>query len=170
MRAGVATLQEVVAMDKSAAFPADPVAGLIDMPLPPAIGLWPQTLPARIVCVAAVVAIVLALGRATYLWHVNRYRREALADFERIVSGPDEQIVSRLAILVRRTALTVFPRADIADLSGNNWLAFLDRSYGGHEFSAGAGRVLANGPYASSQNKSSTLPDLVRRWIRTHHV
>lgn len=157
-------------MDKSAALPADPVAGLIDMPLPPAIGLWPQTLPARIVCAAVTIAILIALGRAVYFWHVNRYRREALADFGHIVKGPENQIVSRLAVLVRRTALFAFPRTTIADLSGDDWLAFLDLSYGGDEFSTGAGRALANSPYAPLPDRSPALPDLVRRWIRMHHV
>jgi Domain of unknown function (DUF4381) len=47
-----------------------------------------------------------------------------------------------LALLVRRTALAIFPRETIAPLSGAAWLDFLDRSYEGHEFSQGAGRTL----------------------------
>ena len=50
-------------------------------------------------------------------------------------------------MLVRRTALAVFPRETIAPLTGTAWLAFLDRSYGGDEFSQGAGRWLVSAPY-----------------------
>jgi Ca-activated chloride channel family protein len=158
-------------MDKAGVLPPDPVAGLIDMPLPPSISLWPQTLAARAVCIAVLIAFALAVGRWLYLWHVNRYRRVALADLERIAQESPDTAVSQLALLVRRTALAVFPRQKIARLSGEAWLAFLDQSYGGHEFSRGIGRVLSRGPYEPPQDASAPgLSDLVRRWISVHHV
>jgi len=158
-------------MDNANAIPADPVAGLIDMPLPASIGLWPQTIAARVVCIAILIAVVVMVGRWLYMWHVNRYRRAALADLDRILKGSSAVIVSQLALLVRRTALAVFPRQKVAELSGEAWLAFLDRSYGGHEFSAGAGRALSRGPYEPPhEDAAAGLPDLVRRWIRMHHV
>lgn len=158
-------------MDKANAIPMDPVAGLIDMPLPAPIGLWPQTIAARVVCIAILIAVAAMVGRWLYLWHANRYRRAALADLDRILKGSSAIVVSQLALLVRRTALAVFPRQKVAELSGDAWLAFLDHSYGGHEFSTGAGRVLSRGPYEPPQGAlAADLPDLVRRWIRTHHV
>ena len=40
------------------------------------------------------------------------------------------------------------PGADIVALNGAAWLAWLDQASAGDGFSNGAGRVLADGPYA----------------------
>jgi hypothetical protein len=110
-------------------------------------------------------------------WHANRYRREALVALDRITHGAptqcDARLATELALLVRRTALAAFPRERIAALAGPAWLAFLDRSYGGGGFSCGPGRVLDAAPYQPTPpnaQDSSALTDLVRRWIKTHHV
>jgi Ca-activated chloride channel family protein len=76
-------------------------------------------------------------------------------------------------LLVRRTALAAFPRQQIAPLSGAAWLAFLDQSSVGTEFSRGAGRWLVSAPYAKTEPNDSQRPELIeltRRWIRGHHV
>ena len=58
--------------------PADPVAGLIDIPLPPEVSLWPQTWTSRIAIALLLAAVVAALWHVIHSWRVNRYRREAL--------------------------------------------------------------------------------------------
>jgi Ca-activated chloride channel family protein len=76
-------------------------------------------------------------------------------------------------VLVRRTALAVFPRETIVPLTETAWLAFLDRSYGGDEFSGGVGRWLVSAPYqptAPDPDELDALRGLVDRWIRVHHV
>ena len=158
--------------------PADPVAGLVDIPLPAPVSLWPQTWPARIVIVLLVAGLIVATWAFVRRWHANRYRRAALAELERITHGRaagegSTSLASELALLVRRTALAVFPREQVAALAGPPWLAFLDRSYGGHEFSRGPGRVLDVAPYRlmpAGAPDAPALIDLIRRWIRTHHV
>lgn len=158
-------------MDRAGAILPDPLAGLIDIPLPPPVGFWPQTISARVVCIAMLIAFVAIAGRWIYVRHVNRYRRVALAELDRILQGSPAAVVGRIALLVRRTALAVFPRQKVAELSGDEWLAFLDQSYGGHEFSTGAGRALSCGPYEPPHESSAAdLSDLVRRWIHMHHV
>ena len=74
---------------------------------------------------------------------------------------------------MRRTALAAFPREPVAPLAGPAWLAFLDRSYGGKEFSQGAGRLLVSAPYqrrSPDRDQIEALAGLVRRWIRGHHA
>ena len=57
-----------------------------------------------------------------------------------------------------------------AGLSGAAWLRFLDRTYGGNEFSHGVGRALALAPYAPhAQPDATALTDLIRCWIGAHH-
>src|SRR5262245_28140883 len=147
--------------------PADPVAGLIDIPLPDAVSLWPQTWPARIAVVLAVAGLILAAWYFIRTWHANRYRRAALAELDRIAgAAPAADVAATLAVLGRRTALAAFPRAQVAALAGTAWLTFLDRSYGGDEFSRGPGTALGAAAYAParpSAQDSRALIDLVRR-------
>src|SRR5262245_21209616 len=207
----------------------DPLAGLIDIPLPPPVSLLPQTWPERIAIVLEVAGLIAGVWWFVRWWRANRYRRAALAELAGIEraftansagslplkggglgwgshdleqapdphparkSAPtsplqgegesgartpiqlDTQTVSHpvkaLALLVRRTALAAFPRQQVASLAGPAWLAFLDRTYGGQEFSQGPGQILGLAPYEPQRSISDMRPliDLVRRWIRTHH-
>jgi Ca-activated chloride channel family protein len=161
-------------MDK--VLPDDPVAGLIDIPLPHAVSLWPATWPLRIVIALVLVALAVTGWRAVRAFIANRYRREALKELSRITGASQVSAASTadaLAVLVRRTALAVFPREQIAPLSGAAWLAFLDRSYGGEDFSRGAGRLLESAAYDPRPVTAAdvaSLTGLVRRWIDTHHA
>ena len=155
---------------------ADPLAGLIDIPLPQEVSLLPQTWPSRIGIVLIALLAAWAIWRFMHHRRVNRYRREALQELDRIHPTADaapRRLADQLALLVRRTALGAFPRETIAPLTGTAWLAFLDRSYGGDEFSRGVGRWLVSGPYQQAEpgrDDLNALRGLVDRWIRVHHV
>jgi hypothetical protein len=130
----------------------------------------------RIAIVLVALLTVLAIWRFVHLYRVNRYRREALSELDRMRQTPDaapDRLAAQLAVLVRRTALGAFPRETIAPLTGTAWLAFLDRSYGGNEFSRGVGRWLVSAPYqqaAPGRDELNALRGLVDRWIRVHHA
>jgi Ca-activated chloride channel family protein len=150
--------------------PNDPVAGLIDIPLPVAISLWPTTWASWIAIVLIVVGLTATIWWFTRRWHANRYRRAALAELDLIMQAPRPN-AGALELLLRRTALAEFPRETIAPLSGTAWLSFLDKTYGGQEFSRGPGRAFALAPYAPAPDGDiASLAELVRRWIRTHHA
>jgi len=156
---------------------ADPVAGLIDIPLPQPVSLLPQTWTSRIAIFVLLAGVAAALWRLMRQRHINRYRREALAELDRIGraanAGTRPEFLARLTVLVRRTALAAFPREQIAALVGPEWLSFLDHSYGGIEFSQGVGWLLASGSYQRNPPDDAALRSLValiRRWIREHHV
>ncbi|WP_197423187.1 DUF4381 domain-containing protein [Bradyrhizobium valentinum] len=154
----------------------DPLAGLIDIPLPQEVSLWPQTWPLRVAIALVAVLALLAIWRFVHQYRANRYRREALAELDGIRRAADaapDQVAMRLSVLVRRTALGAFAREAVAPLAGPAWLAFLDRSYGGQEFSQGAGRLLISAPYQRTppdRDQLEALADLVHRWIKVHHV
>jgi Ca-activated chloride channel family protein len=155
---------------------SDPLAGLIDIPLPQEASLWPQTWPLRIAIVLIVALAVWGIWRFVHRYRANRYRREALSELDRMRQTPDaapDRLAAQLSLLVRRAALAVFPRETVAPLTGTAWLAFLDRSYGGEEFSRGVGRWLVSAPYqqtAPGRDELNALRSLVDRWIRVHHV
>lgn len=154
----------------------DPVAGLIDIPLPREVSLWPQTWESRTAVVLLLGGLIVAVWRLVHYRRVNRYRREALAELDSIGrAGPSarDALLTRLTLLIRRTALAAFPREQVASLAGPAWLSFLDRTYGGQEFSQGVGRLLVSGPYQQAQPDEAELrllSGLVRRWIRGHHA
>jgi hypothetical protein len=156
-----------------ATLPPDPVAGLIDIPLPQPVSLWPQTWPTRVVLALLLAAVVVSTWQIMRHWRANRYRRQALAELNQIAQARPDQLATQLSLLVRRTALAAFSREQVAPLSGNAWLAFLDRTSGGTEFSRGPGRWLASAPYARAgpdDDQRAALLELTRRWIRTHHA
>jgi uncharacterized protein DUF4381 len=153
----------------------DPVAGLIDIPLPQSVSLWPQTWTSRIAIVVLLAALVAAIWAFVHHYRANRYRRDALSELERTLGAHPNptELAAQLAVLVRRTALAVFPREKVASLAGPRWLAFLDATYDRPEFSQGVGRLLVNAPYAPASPDDSelrSLAELVRRWIKVHHV
>jgi hypothetical protein len=154
----------------------DPIAGLVDFPLPREVSLWPQTWEARIAIALLFAVVIAATWRLMRYRRANRYRREALAELDQVGyqgSSARAELLTRLTLLVRRTALAAFPREQVASLVGPAWLAFLDRSYGGQEFSQGVGRLLVSGPYQQIPPDAAelqSLSGLVRRWIKVHHA
>lgn len=78
-------------------------------------------------------------GLSVYLWRVyrrycsNHYRRQALARLQKISlqwkqQSGREKACRDLALLIRRVALTAWPRTDSASLVGQSWLEFLHKS------------------------------------------
>jgi Ca-activated chloride channel family protein len=147
--------------------PPQAIEGLNDIVVPESIALVPQTVGWVIllaVAIGAVVAAGIALRRR-YLR--NAYRREALA---LVPSTP----LPELPALVKRVALAAAPRTEVAAPTGDAWLAFLDRTYGGTSFSQGPGRMLATLSFAPLPDDRSGSADelraLVSLWVRKHRV
>ncbi|MEJ2347295.1 MAG: DUF4381 domain-containing protein [Gammaproteobacteria bacterium] len=127
---------------------------------PPAPGWW------------GVLALLLLVGALAYVVYIrrrrNRWRRTALSELDGLRDAAPEQMLRGLSVLLRRVAVSRFPRRDVAALTGEAWLAFLDRSLGdGTAFQSGAGRVLISGPYTSDvQVDGASLLALCEHWIK----
>ena len=152
---------------------ASSLEGLNDIVLPDPVSWTPQT-----VGWLTLLIFVLTLGAwmtfvAVRRHRRNRYRRDALAELERINGALDPLSGGRLATLLKKTALACFPRADVASLSSEAWLQFLDDSYGGNGFTTGPGRVLPTLTYTTEDVSDETLrglTGLIRQWIVRHRV
>jgi hypothetical protein len=135
---------------------------LHDLVTPPPVPWWPPTPGWTIVLIAATLILLAAVVKFIIRWQANRYRREALALLD---STPPEQ----LSALAKRVALTVWPREQVADLTGKPWLEFLDRSGGLDLFTSGPGspiEAIAFDPVAKAE--ASSVREAVREWIRKH--
>ncbi|MHC4943883.1 MAG: DUF4381 domain-containing protein [Planctomycetota bacterium] len=130
--------------------------------------------------------ILLTLGWSAWTWYrrrrTNAYRRAALLEFEALSrqtgsAHEREDALRKLPELLKRTALAAWPRAEVAELTGREWLAFLDRTAGMKKFSEGKGRILPELAYGGSKffqalkdEEVRSVIGLAERWIREHRV
>lgn len=143
---------------------------LLDMlepvPEPAAVSLMPQTPGWIVLGIVVVVAVWWGLRQMRARRRAGAYRRAALAELDR-AGDKAEDDSAYIATLLRRTALAGYPRAQVAGLTGDDWLNFLDQSYGGKGFSGPEGKALLAAPYRRNIPQPG-LADLARTWITTH--
>jgi hypothetical protein len=88
-------------------------------PEPPS---WrPQTIGWYVVFTIAALLLLWLAVHLILRWRENRYRREALSELASVEA-------TQLSVLLKRTALSAWPRKEVASLSGPAWLRFLDSS------------------------------------------
>jgi Domain of unknown function (DUF4381) len=142
---------------------------LRDIHLPQPIGWWPLA-PGWWL---ALFLLLASLGLA--LWLRRRRKRYSLLKIANLQlaalreHGDDAQaILKQLSQLLRRIAISYYPRQAVAGLSGEAWLAFLDRGFDDAPFSNGVGRCLLDGPYRAASAEPPDLQALFalcERWI-----
>ena len=150
---------------------SDPLAGLRGYHLPEAVSWWPPA-PGWWVVGALALALLAGLG----WWAARRWRRRAAA---RAAARELAQLratyvwqhdatafVRGLSRLLRRYVLAAFPQQRAAALTGEDWLAFLDRHGGKGRFQHGPGRRLLSAPYQpAAVDAVDELAALVADWI-----
>ena len=156
--------------------PATPTLdALKELPLPPVIPYTPHTIGWAILAGILLLLILWSLWRRHKRRLANRYRVEALAELDQIEQalGTEPSAAIRLPVLIKRVALTCASRADIASLSGDAWLQWLDSSLPQAGFLEAPGKLIPTLAYGSPNADSTELHALLaltRRWIREHHV
>jgi len=152
----------------------DPLAQLRDIHQPAMIETWPPAIGWWILAGLAAAALLLALISAYRRWRANRYRREAIQELNSLLddwrSHQDDGVyLTSLQLLLKRVALTRFPRDEVASLTGEAWVQFLDRSSGSHDFSMGEMEVLIDGNYRQDISINvESLQTFAAQWIRQH--
>lgn len=153
------------------AAPSDPLAGLRGWHLPEPVSWWPPApgwwLLGLLLLVAAGALALWLRRRRQRSAAAHAARRELAALEARLARDGDAAAFTRdLSRLLRRFALARFPRREVAGLTGEHWLAFLDVHGGGWAFRTGDGRALADGPYRPTADVSTAaLAALTRDWI-----
>ena len=154
--------------------PAPENLPLRDIHLPDPVSWWPPA-PGGwglVMLCLLLVLMVWALLRARRRGRLKKQSLLALQQFAEQFrrNGDGQQLTAHLSMLIRRVALSVFPRRKIAALTGTEWLRFLDKSLtpDGDEraFSEGVGRVLIEAPYnPNCRVDGDALIGLIRQWI-----
>ncbi|MCY1405656.1 hypothetical protein D9M71_209010 [compost metagenome] len=148
---------------------------LRELPLPAPPSWLPQTWGwAALGGLLALAALAWA-GLAWHRWQRDRYRREALAQLAALQQAfaVDPQALRELPGLLKRAALSIAPREEVATLRGDRWQAFLQQRCATplpEDFAARLAR-LAYAPDAQlPQQDAGELFAIARQWLETHHV
>lgn len=145
---------------------------LRDIHLPETVSWWPLAPGWWILLFALFLAVI--AGFLLYRYFRRRRRsplRHAHAALDDIrahyADEPDEsRLIRELSALLRRTAISVYDRHDVASLTGIAWLQFLDTPMQDKPFSEGRGQVLSTGPYQSRADiESEDLLQLCQDWL-----
>lgn len=155
---------------------AEKLAQLRDIHLPDPVGFWPPAVGWWLLLLAALLLLLFGCvrllrrhGRRLYRREALRDLREALADY--YATGDRSAYLMRVAVLLKRVAITAFGRAAGASLTGEDWVALLDRTGRTREFSLGAGQVLMFGQYSRSPELDpEALHRLLCQWVRRHRA
>ena len=129
---------------------------LRDLHLPDAIGWWPLA-PGWWVLIA-ILAVILAWQavRAFRRWRVNGPRRFALRELAGLEAEYLEHrnavlLGKQVSELLRRAMLAYAPRAEVAGLTGESWLRWLDTGLPVPYFHTEGGKSLLALPYRDPQ-------------------
>ena len=99
-------------------------------------------------------------------WRTNQYRRQSLLELDSI------QDPKWIPLLLKRTALAVYPRAMVAGLHGSEWVSFLNTSAPEKVFGKDVGENLSSLSYSNQALSDLERKEIVhasQRWIKTHY-
>ncbi|MCF6323885.1 MAG: DUF4381 domain-containing protein [Gammaproteobacteria bacterium] len=146
---------------------------LRDIHLPAAISWWPPAPGWWMLLVLVLVAVLLV-----WWWQRRkaalRVRIAALAEWGVLMEAFQReqnvnQLVQGLSVLLRRVSLSYYPREEVAGLSGEAWLRYLDDAHSLSQpngFSEGVGRLLLVGPYQQQiDGDALALHALCGEWL-----
>lgn len=153
----------------------DPLAGLHDLALSaPPDWLPPQGPGWWLLGLLLLAALAWGSWRLWQWRRRSRYRREALAQLERL--APDlgaSESLAELSALLKRTALVAYPRETVAALSGAAWRDFLCAN-GAPAFAAATCDPLFESTYRAAcdttPQQRTALVAAARQWIVAHRA
>ena len=135
---------------------------LRDLHLPEAVGWWPLAPGWWVLLGIAVGLCAWAALRAWQRWQRNAPRRFALRELTNCEKayaqhGNPIQLAADLSALLRRGMLAYAPRREVAGLTGEAWLEWLDRGMPLPYFATEVGRSLLALPYRRPQDDASDV-------------
>lgn len=145
---------------------------LRDIHLPDPVSWWPPAIGWWFVLLGLILFVMSGLW-AWRRWKNNRNsaKRLALTELDRLKHQYQQQndparLMEGLSTLLRRAAISVYPREQCAGLTGTAWLQFLDTIMQDTRFTNGPGSVLIAAPYAKEQKlNADELISLCKDWI-----
>lgn len=148
----------------------NPLNQLKDIHLPENVSIWPL---APVWYLFVFLCLLLIVFTLVWLKRRNKLKVQNSA-ISRIKSleagyranGDSGLLLREISMVIRRYAMHKFG-SQSASIIGQEWLEFLDKTGGNGQFSKGAGKILATGPYARNPNYNvKLLIDISINWLR----
>ena len=159
----------------------EPALNLRDIHLPEPVSWWPLA-PGWWMLIVIALIIVLTAYIAIKTYRSRQLRRDITSELEQIKrqfenSQNKSQLAKSLSVLLRRTNITYNPGSNVAGLTGDNWLAWLDKtskhSTADTQFQSDIGKILLSAPYlpddAALDFSAQELIHLCETWLLTSH-
>jgi hypothetical protein len=144
----------------------------VEVVAPAAINWWPQTTGWWWVAAALIVVLGRYGWRRLRYWYRNRYRREATVRLQQLAAtSANDNWLLDINRLLKLTALAAFSREQVASLSGEAWVNFLNRQCTTPPFSAQQSQLLALGTYTGQTVATAhrqQMVDACVTWVREH--
>ncbi|MEH6609726.1 MAG: DUF4381 domain-containing protein [Halioglobus sp.] len=157
--------------------PQDPLAALNPLREPELIGWWPLA-PGWWLVIALLLMVLAVVAFLLWRRYQRRaYRRQALRQLESIAldfrqTDNQHAYLESINQLLKATAISAYPRQEVAAISGEPWLQLLNTTMGkkreSHAFSA----AFAHASYQAQPDAMDTeaLHNSASIWIRLHEV
>ena len=152
---------------------------LNDIALPESVAWWPLAGGWYFIIGMVLIILTWSVYRWIKRWTNNRYRRTALNHLRVLtkdIHDPDKRAsgLRQLPILLKRTALSVYPRRQLASLTGKDWHDFLNSKVSTPSFDSTASALLDEVSYTigdldSVDNQASdALLEACKDWLKHH--
>jgi len=138
---------------------------LNDIVVPSPVSWWPPAPGWWILFTAFLSGLVILLTAAVIHRRHNAYRRAALAVLGRADARSDPATISNI---LKRAALAAYPRDEVAALTGESWLQFLEQT--SRIKSARHPTDIRPLIYGSSARGRSAFVGFARRWVKHHRA
>ena len=150
--------------------PADPLAELKDIYIPPDPMLWPPAPGWWILCLIALLTLIWLIKNAIKYYKLRLPVKLFLRDLQKIETGYDNRIqsIQKMSVLLRRLAVSKFGRETVSALHGQSWLNFLDSKNQKVKFSSSVGSVLAEKVYSDETSIDvNELKIFLKNWSKS---
>lgn len=166
----------------------DALAELKDIHLPPPVDQLALAPGWWILLALGLMLLGWLIWLAHLHWKKNRYRRLGASELKACLAAFQEHknpetFLMEYNRILKRVALSAFPRSQVASLTGEAWVNFLDsrvkEKWGSQGFAMGPGQILIDGLYQQrARNKGvrikrerlDELTQLGLKWVRHHRV
>ena len=162
----------IAAANPASNAPVDALANLKDIHLPNAVSWWPLApgwwvlLALFLLMIALAVTLTIRSRRKTSQEIIIDQALQLFNQLQQQSLTPKD-LIMELSELLRRTAISLYGRDEIANLAGDDWLRFLNKQGSTKAFTDGVGRALAEQPYRPDVDYNrEALLGLTDDWLK----
>lgn len=152
---------------------------LNDIVLPATVGWWPLATGWYLLIGLLLIALAWFSYRSLQRWINNRYRRAALHELRELedrIHKHEERDASlrQIPVLLKRTALSVYPRSQVASLTGHDWFHFLNSTVKKPSFTESTASTMNTVSYSTGglnsidSEATTALLDASKSWLKNH--